>query len=98
MIGDYMGNFIQNLEASLHRGFINQNDGESGSFKPKLLINNMKKSENVLTSLLEELDHCQSFIFSVAFIKEDTGTVLVSLFSEIGDKRTVPLFPLKSHK
>ena len=43
MIGDYMGNFIRNLEASLHRGFINQNDGESGSFKPKLLINNTKK-------------------------------------------------------
>ena len=51
-----MGNFIRNLEASLHKGFINQNDGESGSFKPKLLINNTKKSENVLTSLLEELD------------------------------------------
>ena len=38
-----MGNFIRNLEASLHKGFINQNDGESGSFKPKLLINNTKK-------------------------------------------------------
>jgi len=48
MIGNYMGNFIRNLEASLHRGFINQNDGESGSFKPKLLINNTKKRERRL--------------------------------------------------
>ena len=81
-----MGNFIRNLEASLHRGFINQNDGESGSFKPKLLINNTKKSENVLTSLLEELDHCQSFIFSVAFITEDTGTVLASFFLKLAQE------------
>lgn len=86
MIGDNMGNFIRNLEASLHRGFINQNDGESGSFKPKLLINNTKKSENVLTSLLEELDHCQSFIFSVAFITESGLATLKSHFLDLKRK------------
>lgn len=43
MNGDYMGNFIRNLEALLHKGFINQNDGEYGNFKPKLLINNTKQ-------------------------------------------------------
>ena len=81
-----MGNFIQNLEASLHKGFIDQNDGESGSFKPKLLINNTKKNENVLTSLLEELDHCQSFIFSVAFITESGLATLKSHFLDLKQK------------
>jgi HKD family nuclease len=55
MNGEYMGNFIRNFEASLHAGFINKNHGQSGSYKPKLLINNTKKSENVLNSLQKNL-------------------------------------------
>ena len=62
--------FIQSLEASLHKGFINEKHTKSGSYTPKLLINDVKNNEHVLTSLLEELDKCQSFIFSVAFLKE----------------------------
>lgn len=43
MNGDHMVNFIQNLEASLHKGFIDQKYSKSGSYKPKLLVNNTKK-------------------------------------------------------
>ncbi|MBD3107499.1 DEAD/DEAH box helicase [Bacillus sp. AGMB 02131] len=65
-----MGNFIEKLEASLYKGFIDQSFHKSGNFKPELLLNDVKNNENVLNTLLEELDHCQSFIFSVAFITE----------------------------
>lgn len=81
-----MGNFIQNLEASLHTGFIDQNYIKYGSYKPKLLVNNSEKNENVLTSLLEELDHCQSFIFSVAFITESGLATLKSHFLDLKRK------------
>lgn len=65
-----MNNFIQTLELSLKKGFIDHNIQSAGSYRPKLLVNNEKKSEAILSSLLEELDHCESFLFSVAFITE----------------------------
>ncbi|MEH7136758.1 DUF3427 domain-containing protein, partial [Priestia megaterium] len=70
--------FIQSLEASLHKGFINEKHTTSGSYTPKLLITDVKNNEHVLTSLLEELDKCQSFIFSVAFITESGLATLKS--------------------
>ncbi|MEC2076173.1 DEAD/DEAH box helicase [Metabacillus fastidiosus] len=81
-----MENFIQNLESSLYKGFIDQRIGRSGSYKPKLIINNREKGENVLTPLLEELDHCESFIFSVAFITESGLATLKSHFLDLKRK------------
>ncbi|WP_416825200.1 DUF3427 domain-containing protein [Ectobacillus polymachus] len=73
-----MENLIRDLQESLHKGFIDQKVNQSRRYLPMLLVNNAKKSENVLTSLLEELDHCQCFIFSVAFITESGLAVLKS--------------------
>ncbi|MFC6038875.1 DUF3427 domain-containing protein [Paenisporosarcina macmurdoensis] len=65
-----MGNFLRNLEDSLQKGFINQNFITPGSYKPQLLVNNTAENENVLSTLLDELEHCENFLFSVAFITE----------------------------
>ncbi|MFZ3580177.1 DUF3427 domain-containing protein [Virgibacillus sp. DJP39] len=78
-----MENFIRNLEASLHKGFIDQTHTKSGSFTPKLLVNNVKLNESVLTSLLEELENSKSFIFSVAFITESGLATLKSHFLDL---------------
>ncbi|MDQ0300619.1 superfamily II DNA or RNA helicase/HKD family nuclease [Salibacterium salarium] len=79
-----MGNFISKLEASLHKGFIDQSYPYQGDHQPQLLLNKKEKSEDVLSSITEELDHCQSFIFSVAFITESG---LASLKSHLFDLR-----------
>ncbi len=86
MIGDYMENLIQSLEASLHKGFIDKQLNKSGRYKPKLLVNNLKKNENVLSTLLEELDQSKSFIFSVAFITESGLATLKSHFLDLNRK------------
>lgn len=65
-----MSEFIRNLEESLQKGFINQNFVTPGSYKPQLLVNNNEENENVLSTLLDELEHCKTFLFSVAFITE----------------------------
>ncbi|SEN98784.1 hypothetical protein SAMN04488134_10339 [Amphibacillus marinus] len=49
-----------------------------GTYKPELLVNNIHTDENVLTSLLDELNHCESFFFSVAFITESGLATLKS--------------------
>jgi superfamily II DNA or RNA helicase len=86
MNGDYMDNFLQNLEASLYKGFIDQRYIKSGSYKPKLLVNNVKENDNVLNSLLEELESSKDFIFSVAFITESGLATLKSHFLDLKRK------------
>ncbi|OZU89632.1 NgoFVII family restriction endonuclease [Virgibacillus indicus] len=73
-----MENFLRDLEDSLHKGFIDQSYGKSETYKPRLLVNNIRENEDVLTSIVEELDHCNSFIFSVAFITESGLATLKS--------------------
>lgn len=82
----YMENFVQNLEASLYKGFIDQKHTKSGGYTPRLLVNNMKQNESVLTSLLEELETSKSFIFSVAFITESGLATLKSHFLDLKSK------------
>ncbi|QHS21805.1 DEAD/DEAH box helicase [Virgibacillus sp. MSP4-1] len=73
-----MSGFIENLEASLHKGFINYRHNKYDQYKPQLLVNDSKQKKQVLPSLLEELDRCRSFLFSVAFITESGLATLKS--------------------
>lgn len=81
-----MSNFIQKLEFSLQKGFIHRFHNKSSSYKPQLIGNNSKSNSNVLTSFLEDLEHCQSFIFSVAFITESGLAMLKSHFLDLKRK------------
>jgi superfamily II DNA or RNA helicase/HKD family nuclease len=84
--GESMQTFLKKLETSLYKGFINHKHSEYGNYKPKLLINNQKENENVLNTLLEELEHCKSFVFSVAFITESGLATLKSQLLDLKRK------------
>ena len=56
MNGGFMVDFIQNLKTSLHKGFIDKKYDKSSRYTPKLLVNNPRQNENVLTPILEELE------------------------------------------
>ncbi|MGP1906854.1 DUF3427 domain-containing protein [Metabacillus sp. JX24] len=73
-----MSNLVENLTASLYKGFIDQKHTRSGNFRPELLVNNTQKNENVLNAVLEELEKSIDFIFSVAFITESGLATLKS--------------------
>ncbi|MUV37642.1 Type I site-specific deoxyribonuclease [Lentibacillus sp. JNUCC-1] len=70
----------------MHKGFIDRHYGKMDTYKPRLLINNAKENEDVLTSLVEELDHCNAFIFSVAFITESGLATLKSHLLDLKHK------------
>lgn len=75
-----MDRLIEDLNHSLHKGFINRKTFHQGNFVPKLLVNN--KEENVLSTIINELHKCKSFTISVAFITESG---LASLKSHLYD-------------
>ncbi|MGE6370235.1 DUF3427 domain-containing protein [Planococcus kocurii] len=79
-------NFLQNLEDSLYKGFIDQAKPSGERFKPTLLINNTKTNDTVLNSITEELDSCQSFLFSVAFVTESGLATLKTHLSDLDRK------------
>lgn len=78
-----MNNPIQHLNSSLNWAFIDYQQDSPDKYKPKLLINNKDTNDYVLTPLLEELDRCSSFIFSVAFITESGLATLKSHLADL---------------
>lgn len=83
-----MGEFIKELESSLRKGFIDETHKSSRSFKPELLVNNQEKSKNVLSVITSELESCEDFIFSVAFITESGLATLKSILLDLKYKGT----------
>ena len=81
-----MEDFIQELEESLYKGFIDQDTYKDGKYNPELLVNNATENKNVLSSLTEELGQCRSFIFSVAFITESGLAALKSHLYDLKKK------------
>lgn len=78
-----MENPIEHLNNSLSWAFINQEHESFDKYKPKLLVNNKETQNYVLTPFLEELNHCQFFIFSVAFITESGLAALKSHLADL---------------
>ncbi|MCL1949518.1 MAG: phospholipase D-like domain-containing protein [Turicibacter sp.] len=81
-----MSALIKDLELSLRQGFIDKNIPHLGNFKPRLLVNNKDKNEYVLTSLIEELETCETFFFSVAFITESGLAMFKSHLLDLKEK------------
>lgn len=75
---------IRKIENSLYKGFIDQNKPVSAQFKPKLLTN--KHHETVLSTFLQELKTCKTFIFSVAFITEGGLATLKTILYDLKQK------------
>ncbi|MFU8690799.1 DUF3427 domain-containing protein [Rossellomorea sp. FS2] len=78
-----MTNFVEQLQESIYKGFIDEAHGKSTRYKPQLLINNSKNNDTILYSILEELKHSEDFFFSVAFITESGLATLKALLWDL---------------
>ena len=68
----YQKNVDENhLLESLQSGFISHNHGFHNHLAPSLLVNNPLQGKKILSALTEELDTCDAFDFSVAFINSE---------------------------
>lgn len=59
-----------NLIESLQTGFISNRISSDNTLMPSLLVNNYKKNKKILSAISEELETCEAFDFSVAFIND----------------------------
>ena len=77
-------NFDSNILDGVKTAFISSDYKSSGEFKPKLLVNN--DGGKVLNSIKEELNNCDEFFISVAFITMGGLTPLLQDLKEIESK------------
>lgn len=67
-------------------GFINRDIGSNQSLMPKLLINDHIKGRKVLSDIIYELNNCEEFFLSVAFITNSGITPLLESFRRLEER------------
>lgn len=78
-----MDEFLESFKSSLQTGFIDKTILSSETFQPELLINQTVPPKKVLSTLLSELDKCEQFLISVAFVTTEGVAVLINKLKEL---------------
>ncbi len=73
------------LEQSLKKAFINR-DLAGSKYDPKIIINQPEKKEYFLNILQDEIDSCEEFFFSIAFVTQGGLNALKTHLSDLHQK------------
>lgn len=71
------------LRNALETGFIDKTFASYTYYQPKLIVNDKKQKKKILSTLLYELEHCESFVFSVAFLSKSGVAVLINTLENL---------------
>ncbi len=71
---------------ALQKGFIDKDILSNENYLPQVLTNNSIKKQKVLTTILKELNSCEQFIFSVAFLTKSGVATLMNTLLELEKK------------
>lgn len=74
------------IEAGNYTGFINYEGKSLEDYKPKLLINDYQNGQKIISSIIKELNSCEEFFFSVAFITQSGVAILLNTLKELEEK------------
>ena len=77
---------FRELKQGLNSAFINADRNTNLAYKPQFLTNDHRTGQKVLSSIEEELMHCDEFMISVAFITKSGITPLLQAFQELEKK------------
>ncbi|MCG1010208.1 DEAD/DEAH box helicase [Salinicoccus sp. ID82-1] len=80
-----MGINKENLLNAYEHGFVDQNIDKVAHHPPRMIINS--REENVLSSMLDEMEVCDSFSISVAFITEGGLATLKTTLHELAKRK-----------
>jgi HKD family nuclease len=80
-------NEVEDLSKSLHTGFIDLESYSKNEYLPQLLINDKHSGCKVLTTIESELQICDDFWFSVAFVTTSGVATLINSLNVLEKKR-----------
>lgn len=80
---------IKQLKDGLQTAFINTGYNSNLAYRPEFISNDHKKGKKVLASIEQELQNCDEFCISVAFIKQSGIEPLLMTLEEL-EKKNIP--------
>jgi len=80
-------NIRKALSESIQTGFIDRLIHSDKSYRPEFLTNDHKLGKKILTTILRELEECQEFWFSVAFVTTSGVATLINTLIELEQRK-----------
>ena len=81
-----MYNFYQIFNESLQTGFVDKTIVSNSDYHPELLVNQKNPPKKVLTSIIQELDSCNHFYISVAFVTTSGVATIINKLKELENR------------
>jgi superfamily II DNA or RNA helicase/HKD family nuclease/phage repressor protein C with HTH and peptisase S24 domain len=78
-----MDRLLQVFTSSLQTGFIDKGILSKAEYHPELLVNQKNPPKKVLTNIIHELDRCEEFLISVAFVTTSGVASIINKLSSL---------------
>lgn len=78
--------FRESFNNSLLTGFVDKSLDSDTIYQPELIVNRKIPRKKVLSTIIWELENCQSFYISVAFVTTGGVATLINTFKALEDK------------
>jgi len=82
-----MDKLIQVFNSSLQTGYINKNIISDFAYQPELLVNQKNPHKKVLSTILHELENCNEFYISVAFVTTSGVATIINKLKELENRK-----------
>ena len=82
-----MNKLIQSFNKSLQTGYVDKSILSNLAYQPELLVNQKNPPKKVLSSILYELEHCNQFFISVAFVTTSGVAAIINKLKELDDQK-----------
>jgi superfamily II DNA or RNA helicase/HKD family nuclease len=81
-----MDDLIQSFNQSLQTGFVDKAILSNLDYQPELLFNQKNPPKKVLSTILHELEYCNQFFISVAFVTTSGVAAIINKLKELDDR------------
>ncbi|MFC4739649.1 DUF3427 domain-containing protein [Flavobacterium ponti] len=81
-----MDKLIQIFNSSLQTGYIDKNVLSETVYQPELLVNQRNPPKKVLSTILHELENCNEFYISVAFVTTSGVATIINNLKELENR------------
>jgi len=81
-----MDKLIQTFTQSLQTGYVDKAVLSNLAYQPELLVNQTNPAKKVLSTIHHELEHCNQFFISVAFVTTSGVATIINKLKELEDR------------
>jgi superfamily II DNA or RNA helicase/HKD family nuclease len=82
-----MDKIVQIFNSSLQTGYVNKTVFSDLAYQPELLVNQKNPPKKVLTTILNELENCNQFYISVAFVTTSGVATIINKLKELENRK-----------